>query len=64
MENGSKKQESSTTHVHGHVHHCCWIHKGNKPIEKYTSPDLQLQLGPWEQMDELFNLTTCLLILQ
>lgn len=47
-----------------HIYYCCWIHQGDKPIEKYMSPDLQLQLGPGGDTGELFNLESCLLIRQ
>lgn len=36
-------------HTHIRIHHSCWIHNGDKPIGTYTSPDLQLQLGPEER---------------
>lgn len=35
--------------AHIHIHLSRWIHKGNKPIGTYTSPDLQFQLGPEER---------------
>jgi len=63
LESNPKKEEffyNLQTLQHVHIHHSCWIHKGNKPIEKYTCPDLQLQLGPEGEMDELFNLASCL----
>lgn len=50
--NWKRKQEQrivSHSHTYIHIHHSCWIYKDNKPIGTYTSPDLQLQLGPEER---------------
>lgn len=50
MEKAARHERSIVPRLaHIHIHHSCWIHKGNKPIGTYTSPDLQLQLGPEER---------------
>lgn len=61
MEKGSKTQEGRIVSqlAHTHIYHSCWIYKGNKPIGTYTSPDLQLQLGPEER---LVNFSTLRLV--